>query len=86
MKKQGNFNDRIRLYGFDKKPELKKITGYIKRTKDDVNVLDMYSDELRTLHRLAKVDTVSALVLAFFFGQAKGVRTARRKEVCNYAE
>lgn len=81
MAKNGNLQDRIRLYGFDKKPELKKITGYIERTKGGFNVLDLYSDELRALYLAAKTDMVGALVLAFIFGQAKGVRTARREDV-----
>lgn len=68
------------LYGFLGKPELKKIVGYILRTDDMCVERDLYSDEAFALYRMSKKSVFDAVVLAFFFGQAKGVRTALRKK------
>ena len=68
------------LYGFLGKPELKKIVGYILRTDDMCVERDLYSDEVFALYRMSKKNVFDAVVLAFFFGQAKGVRTVLRKK------
>lgn len=77
---QSNSARNLELYGFPKQPELRKIVRYIQRTDGDCTRKSMMADELKTLFLFSQKGCVChAIILSYFFGQAKGFRTCQEK-------
>jgi hypothetical protein len=72
--------DVLDLYGFDRRPELRKICRYIQRTDKGRLSKDMYSDDLRALYLLGEESVCESIILSFYFGQAKGYRACEQKK------